>query len=111
ARPGLPTMAIMGDYGFQYTMMELATAVELQLPLPIIIWDNGKLGEIEASMVAAQIAPNAVVQQNPDFLKLAEAFGAYASEPATLIELQVAVKAAFAADRPTIIRVKPEISR
>ncbi|MEM6409849.1 MAG: thiamine pyrophosphate-binding protein [Pseudomonadota bacterium] len=109
ARPGLPTMAILGDYGFQYTMMELATAVELQLPLPILIWDNGKLGEIEDSMVRAQIAPNAVIQQNPDFLKLAEAFGAYASEPATLIELQVAVKAAFAADRPTIIRVTPEI--
>ncbi|MEM6942071.1 MAG: thiamine pyrophosphate-binding protein, partial [Pseudomonadota bacterium] len=109
ARPGLPTIAIMGDYGFQYTMMELATAVELKLPLPIFIWDNGKLGEIEDSMVRAQIAPKAVVQQNPDFLKLAEAFGAYAAGPPSLAELQKAVKTAFDADRPTIIRVTPEI--
>jgi len=35
ARPEHPTLCIIGDYGFQYTMMELATAVELQLPLPI----------------------------------------------------------------------------
>jgi len=110
ARPGLPTLCIIGDYGFQYTMMELATAVELQLPLPILLWDNGKLGEIEDSMTRAQIAPNAVIQQNPDFLKLAEAFGAHATQPATLKEMQDAVQTALKADRPTIIRVTPKIS-
>jgi acetolactate synthase-1/2/3 large subunit/5-guanidino-2-oxopentanoate decarboxylase len=72
-RPGKPTMAIVGDYGFHYTMQELGVAVELGLPIPIILWDNGKLGAIEASMVSAQIAPNAVIARNPDFLKLAEA--------------------------------------
>jgi len=39
-------------------------------------------------MVHAQIAPNAVIQQNPDFLKLAEAFGAHATQPATLTDMQ-----------------------
>ncbi|KIN71752.1 putative acetolactate synthase isozyme 1 large subunit [Sulfitobacter guttiformis KCTC 32187] len=68
ARQGKPTMAIIGDYGFHYTMQELGVAVELGLSLPIILWDNGKLGEIEDSMVRAQIAPNAVIAQNPDFL-------------------------------------------
>ena len=104
-------MAIIGDYGFQYTVQELATAVELGLPLPIFLWDNGKLGEIEASMVRAQIAPNAVIQRNPDFLKLAEAYGAHATQPATLKEMQNAVCAAFGADAPTLIRVTPEIAR
>ena len=106
----LPTLAIHGDYGFQYTLQELGVAVELGLPLPIIIWDNGKLGEIEASMVAAQIAPNAVIQRNPDFLKLAEAYGAHATQPKTLDELGEALAAAFAADRPTIIRVMSDIA-
>ncbi|MEM9270700.1 MAG: thiamine pyrophosphate-dependent enzyme, partial [Pseudomonadota bacterium] len=46
ARKGLATMAIIGDYGFHYTMQELGVAVELGLPLPIILWDNGKLKEI-----------------------------------------------------------------
>lgn len=110
-RPGLPTVAIAGDYGFQYTVQELATAVEQRLPLPIILWDNGKLGAIEASMVKAQIAPNAVIQQNPDFIALARAYGAYAVAPRTLEALAQAVQAALAADRPTVIHVTPEIAR
>jgi acetolactate synthase-1/2/3 large subunit/5-guanidino-2-oxopentanoate decarboxylase len=110
ARPGLPTMAIIGDYGFQYTVQELATAVELNLPLPIFLWDNGKLGEIEDSMVRAQIAPNAVHQRNPDFIKLAEAYGAYAAAPTSLAEMQSAVRQAFDSDGPTVIRVTPDIS-
>lgn len=108
-RKGLPTLAIAGDYGFQYTLQELATAVELGLPLPIILWDNGKLGEIEDSMVRAQIAPNAVVQRNPDFVLLAKAYGAHASAPQSLHELTDAVQEAFAADRPTLIRLTPDI--
>ena len=110
ARPGLPTMAIIGDYGFQYTVQELATAVELGLSLPILLWDNGKLGEIEDSMVRAQIAPNAVVQRNPDFLKLAEAYGARSVQPANLSEMQEEVRAAFDAGCPTLIRVTADIA-
>lgn len=110
ARRGKPTLAIMGDYGFHYTMAELGVAVELGLSLPIILWDNGKLGAIESSMVGAQIAPNAVVARNPDFMKLADAFGARAVRPANLSQMQQAVGAAFEADGPTLIYVTPEIT-
>ena len=110
ARPGQPTLAIAGDYGLQYTIQELGTAVELGLPLPIIVWDNGKLGEIEDSMVRSQIAPNAVVARNPDFLLLAQAYGAGAVQPDSLKALQNAVLAAFSADTPTLIRVTPDIA-
>ncbi|NNE52658.1 MAG: acetolactate synthase isozyme1 large subunit [Sulfitobacter sp.] len=110
ARRGLPTMAIIGDYGFHYTMQELGVAVELGLPIPIILWDNCKLGEIEESMTRAQIAPNAVVARNPDFVKLAEAFGAGAVVPRSLDEMQRAVREAFAADGPTLIYLTPEIA-
>ena len=102
-------MAIAGDYGFQYTVPELAVAVELKLPLVILLWDNGKLGAIEDSMIRAQIAPNAVIQRNPDFLKLADAYGAAALAPTSLDALQQAVRAGFEADRPTLIRVTPEL--
>ncbi len=105
----LPTMVIAGDYGFQYTMQELGVAVELGLPIPIILWDNGKLKEIEDSMVRAQIAPNAVIARNPDFCKLAEAFGARSAAPKNLSEMQSAVQAAFKADGPTLIHITPEI--
>lgn len=110
ARQGKPTLAIMGDYGFHYTMAELGVAVELGLPIPIILWDNAKLGAIEASMIGAQIAPNAVIARNPDFMKLAEAFGAGAERPARLSEMQEAVTAAFQADGPTLIYVTPDIA-
>jgi acetolactate synthase-1/2/3 large subunit/5-guanidino-2-oxopentanoate decarboxylase len=110
ARPHKPTMAIIGDYGFHYTMQELGVAVELGLSLPILLWDNGKLGEIEASMTRAQIAPNAVVARNPDFCKLAEAFGAQAVAPTSLAEMQEAVRAAFGAQGPTLIYITPELA-
>ena len=108
ARPGLPTLAIAGDYGLQYTIQELGTSVELGLPLPILVWDNGKLGEIEDSMVRSQIAPNAVVARNPDFLALAKAYGAEAVQPDSLEAVQQAILAAFEADGPTVIRVTPD---
>ncbi|MEM1352906.1 MAG: thiamine pyrophosphate-dependent enzyme, partial [Pseudomonadota bacterium] len=110
ARKGLPTMAIIGDYGFQYTMAELGVAVELGLSLPIILWDNGKLKEIEDSMVRAQIAPNAVVARNPDFCELAKAFGAGSAAPRSLAELQSVVSAAFEASGPTLIHVTADIT-
>ncbi|EDM71776.1 acetohydroxy acid synthase large subunit, putative [Roseobacter sp. AzwK-3b] len=109
ARPGLPTMCVAGDYGFQYTLPELGVAVELGLPLPILLWDNGKLKEIEDSMVRSQIAPNAVVARNPDFCALARAYGAGAEEPQSLGALTKAVNAAFAASGPTLIRVTPDL--
>ncbi|MDQ7071894.1 MAG: 5-guanidino-2-oxopentanoate decarboxylase [Rhodobacterales bacterium] len=109
ARKGAPTIALVGDYGFHYTMQELGVAVELGLPLPIILWDNGKLKEIEDSMVRSQIAPNAVIAQNPDFLKLAEAFGAQSVEPSDMAQLSKAVQHALRAEGPTMIRVTPQI--
>ena len=110
ARRGKPTLAIIGDYGFHYTMQELGVAVELGLSLPILLWDNGKLGEIEDSMTRAQIAPNAVIAHNPDFRKLAEAFGAAAVAPTTLAQLQEAVRAAFDTPGPTLIYITPGLA-
>ena len=107
ARPGKPTMAIAGDYGFQYSVQELGTAVELGQPLPIILWDNGKLKEIEDSMRSAQIAPNAVLAKNPNFLDLARAYGADASAPNSLAQMQEAVVSAFDAERPKLIYLSP----
>ena len=104
ARRGVgPTVAIAGDYGFQYTVQELGAAVEMNLPLPILLWDNGKLKEIEDSMIRAQIAPNAVIAHNPDFVALARAYGAAATAPQSLGELQSALLDAFRSDGPTLI--------
>ncbi|MCL4107582.1 UNVERIFIED_CONTAM: hypothetical protein GTU68_022043 [Idotea baltica] len=108
--PEKPVVAIVGDAGFQYTMHELGTAVELGLPLVILLWDNGKLKEIEDSMVGAQIAPNAVIARNPDFLALAKAYGAAAAQPATGTDLKAALTTALAHTGPTLLRLTPDIA-
>ena len=107
ARPDLPTCCIIGDYGLQYTIAELGAAVELGLSLPILLWDNGKLGAIEDSMTGAQIAPTAVIARNPDFGALARAYGAHAVRPDSLEELSDEVTLAFKAQRPTLIHMTP----
>jgi len=61
-------------------------------------------------MVRAQIAPNAVIARNPDFCKLAEAYGAAAVAPQTLEDMQRAVRAAFKADGPTLVYLTPEVA-
>jgi acetolactate synthase-1/2/3 large subunit/5-guanidino-2-oxopentanoate decarboxylase len=109
-RPGAPVVAIAGDYGLQYTVQELATAVELGLSLPILLWDNDRLGEIEESMARAQIAPTAVRLRNPDFGALAAAYGAGHAAPRTLGALESALAAALEAPGPTLIRMAPGIA-
>ena len=104
---GGAVVAIAGDSGFQYTLPELGVAAELSLCLPIILWDNGKLKEIEDAMIQSQIAPNAVVAQNPDFAQLAAAYGVAYSAPHSIAAFQDAVQAALEADGPTIVHTTP----
>ena len=106
-RPDAPIVAMAGDYGFQYTLQDLAVAVELKQGLPIILWDNDGLGQIEVSMQMSQIAPTAVRPLNPDFLALARAYGAHAVEPASAKELPAIFEAAFGATAPTLVRLTP----
>ena len=108
ARPDLPVVAIVGDYGFQYTLPELGVAVELGLNLPILLWDNQKLKAIEDSMAGAQIAPNAVRALNPEFSALAKAYGAFAARPKTAEQLQEALSKAFNVGKPTLIHLSAE---
>ena len=57
-----------------------------------------------------KIAPNSVIQRNPDFLALAKAYGAEAVEPATLDDIAPALEAAFKTRGPTVIRLTPALS-
>ncbi|WP_425039609.1 5-guanidino-2-oxopentanoate decarboxylase [Primorskyibacter sp. S187A] len=109
ARRGAPVFCIAGDYGLQYTLQELATAVELKLPVVILLWDNTALKEIADAMTGAQIPPTATHVENPDFLALARAYGARATEPGTLAALSEAVMQAQEAQGPTLIRMTPRL--
>jgi 5-guanidino-2-oxopentanoate decarboxylase len=107
--PEKPVVALVGDYGFQYTINELGTAVEHKQPLPILLWNNDALGQIRDNMVEAGIQPNAVTLMNPDFQMLARAYGAKSAKPENLKALGQAIKAALDADGPTIIEMTPRM--
>jgi len=103
AEPNRPALALAGDFGFQFTSQELATAVELQLSLPIAIWNNSALGQIRDDMVAAHIPPTGVIGHNPDFLALARAYGAHAERARGPEQLTAAIRSALQRRGPTLV--------
>ena len=104
-----PVAVMIGDYGLQYTINELGTAAEHQLPLVILMWNNDALGQIRDDMVMKGIQPNAVTLKNPDFQALAKAYGCRAEKPQSLKALAEAIRAALAADGPTLIEMTPRM--
>lgn len=105
-KPDLPVVAVVGDGGFQFTMQELATAIQFEVALPIVIFNDSTYTAVEQAMKhefsGRTMATDLV---NPDYVKLAEAYsipGIRAESPAALRE---AVTAAFERQGPTIIDV------
>ena len=107
--PERPVAVIIGDYGLQYTLAEIAVACELGLPIVILVWNNEKLHAIEKDMIRRQMEPVAVRPQNPDFVDMARSFGARGTRPETLDELEAAVAEALRADGPTLVDLRPGI--
>jgi thiamine pyrophosphate-dependent acetolactate synthase large subunit-like protein len=103
--PGRAVAALAGDFGLQFTLSELMTAVEANLSLPVIVWNNSALGQIRDDMIGADIPPTDVVAKNPDFVALARACGAGAVRASDASQLTAAVRGALAAAGPTLIEV------
>jgi 5-guanidino-2-oxopentanoate decarboxylase len=108
AQPERCVVALAGDFGVQFTLQELMTAVELDLTLPLVVWNNGALGQIRDDMQAAGIAPIGVVGRNPDFVALAGACGAAAARVHSAAALTEALRAARARAGPTLIEAVVE---
>ena len=103
--PGRAVAALAGDFGVQFTLGELMTAVEANLSLPVIVWNNSALGQIRDDMIDAGIPPTDVVARNPDFVALARACGAGAVRARDAAHLTQAVRGALDAAGPTLIEV------
>jgi acetolactate synthase-1/2/3 large subunit len=106
AAPDRPVAALVGDGALMFCVQELATAVDLRLPLPIVVVDNGGYREIRDQQARRGIPPVGVDLPAPDLAALAAAFGAHgvrAPDPGALTAL---VADALSADRPTLIHLK-----
>jgi acetolactate synthase-1/2/3 large subunit len=77
ARPGELVCAIVGDGGFQMTMSELATAVNLKAPVKVFVINNRYLGMVRQwqNLFYDNRLSGVDLTGNPDFVKLAESYG------------------------------------
>ena len=105
AAPDRPVACLLGDGALMFSVQELVTAVELGLPLPIVVVDSGGYDEIRAQQQARGIPPVAVDLRNPDFVALARAMGAHGVAAQHPGDVTTHLAAALAADRPTLIHL------
>jgi acetolactate synthase-1/2/3 large subunit len=105
-RPEATVVCIDGDGCFQMTLQELATAVAYDIPIIVAVMNNGWLGmvrqwqELFHDERFSQTHLNAEI---PDYVKLAEAFGAVGFRAANEAEVDVAILAALESGRPAVI--------
>jgi acetolactate synthase I/II/III large subunit len=95
AVPGQETWAICGDGSFQMTLQELAVLVDEQLPIKMAIFNNGYLGMIRQwqQLFYDQNYSGCGISQ-PDFCKLADAYGIRALRVETKAEVPLAIREA-----------------
>lgn len=104
-RPDKVVWSIAGDGGFQMTMVELATLAENNIPVKFAIMNNNSLGMVrqwqdlfyEKNRVAT------VYSGNPDFVKLAEAYGMLGIRVTEKNQVMPAIQQAMAHDGPVIV--------
>jgi 5-guanidino-2-oxopentanoate decarboxylase len=105
AAPNRPAVALVGDGGFMFTVQELATAVELELPLPIILWNNDGLGQIRDGMESRGIPPIGVNHRKIDYASLSKAFGCRWERPESVDAFGNIIADALEAQVPTLIEI------
>jgi 5-guanidino-2-oxopentanoate decarboxylase len=105
AAPDRAAIALMGDGGFLFTASELGTAVQLGLPIIVLLWNNDGYGQIRERMTARNIPPIGVNPRNPDFLALARSFGCRTARPASVAGLKREIRAALHRSVPTLIEI------
>ena len=102
--PSRPVVAFAGDGCFMMTGQEFATAVQYDLPIIIIVMDNGMFGTIR--MHQETHYPTRVVAtrlRNPDFAALAKAYGGHGESVRTTEEFLPAFRRARASGKPAIL--------
>jgi acetolactate synthase-1/2/3 large subunit len=97
-RPGALVVDIAGDGSIQMNIQELATAVYNKIPVKICILDNGYLGMVRQwqELFYNRRYSGSVLNGNPDFVRLAEAYGARGIRVTRPEEVRPALETAFA---------------
>ncbi len=106
AHPDKKVISINGDGGFMFTVQELSTAVRHNIPLVAIVFSDGAYGNVrriqKESYGGRTIASDLL---NPDFQKLADAFGVAPFRAESPDALRSAIKEAYDLNGPSLIEV------
>jgi acetolactate synthase I/II/III large subunit len=107
ALPGRKVLSIAGDGGFMFNVQEMATAVQHGIPLVTVLFNDNAYGNVKGfqkTNFGGRIIASDL--RNPDFVKLAESFGAQGLRARNADELRGALRRGFANnDGPTLIEV------
>lgn len=107
ANPDRAVITVSGDGGFLFTVQELATAVQHGIATVNLVFNDGAYGNV-LRMQRQQYGGRVIASElrNPDFVKLAESFGAVGLRAHTPDEVNAALRQGLATtDRPTVIEV------
>lgn len=109
AHPDQQVIAFVGDGGFQMTLYELATACIHKLPIKIVVLNNHYLGMVRQwqELFYDNRESGVDLEGNPDFVKLAEAYGATGINIDNIDEAEDKLREALAInDRPVLINAE-----
>lgn len=108
-KPHVPVVCLAGDGGFQFSLQELASAMDAAAPVIILLWNDRLYGEILHYMEDTGVSPVGVTLYAPDFSALATAFGGTHVLVKTLAETEAALTAAADRLQSTIIEMPAEL--
>lgn len=105
AQPEATVVSIVGDGGFQMTLQELSVIQELNLPIKIVIVNNQALGMVRQwqEIFYEKRYSHSLIPNQPDFVRLAEAYGMKAMRATTEEEAECVLKEAFATNAPVLL--------
>ena len=110
AFPHKKVISVAGDGSLQMNIQELATVVQQRLPIKVVILNNGYLGMVRQwqELFFNHNYSSTVMEAQPDFVKLAEAYGAEGYRITERQDLLPMLKTALASPNPAVIDVRVE---
>jgi pyruvate dehydrogenase (quinone) len=106
AMPERQVITLSGDGGLAMLLGDLLTLRQLNLPVKVVVFNNGSLGFVELEMKAAGWVSYGTDLLNPNFAKLAESAEIKGIRVETPEEVRPALQTAFAHDGPCLVDVK-----
>ncbi|HLZ66713.1 MAG TPA: thiamine pyrophosphate-dependent enzyme [Aliidongia sp.] len=105
-QPGRQVISMSGDGGLATLLGDLLTTIQEDLPIKIVVYDNGKLGFVDIEQKAQGLVPVFTDLKNPNFGAVAEAMGLWGRSIAKADEVEAAVREWLAQPGPALLHVK-----